>query len=166
MNAAKPLGPFQLLIAYNPRIRCDAQPDLYCQASQLCCSRCRQAFGHMTCMSDCPCVPDGAMTPLTLVQVYALTDSAASEDYKQLQHLLDQTPNASMLCLTGGFNTKMGSQAEQWGSAIGRMGPPAPITHNGMQLLSLCFSMVSLAQQTVHRLSMSDTMLKHKAAHL
>ena len=59
-----------------------------------------------------------ATTPLTIIQVYAPTDgseAAVKDDfYAQLQHQLEEVPQANMLLLMGDFNAKLGCQAEQW----------------------------------------------------
>ena len=102
-----------------------------------------------------------AITPLTIVQVYAPTDGSEADAkdafYAQLQHQLGQIPEANMLLLMGDFNAKLGCQAEQWGGAIGRLGLPARITDNGRRLLTLCME---------HSLAVVDTMFQHKTAHL
>ena len=93
--------------------------------------------------------------------MYAPTDgseAAVKDDfYAQLQHQLEEVPQANMLLLMGDFNAKLGCQAEQWGGAIGKLGLPAPITDNGRRLLTLCMG---------HSLAVADTMFQHKPVHL
>ena len=52
-----------------------------------------------------------AITPLTIVQVYAPTDGADADAkdafYAQLQHQLEQVPEANMLLLMRDFNAKL-----------------------------------------------------------
>ena len=80
-----------------------------------------------------------ALTPLTVIQVYAPTNCASPDVkdafYRQLQQQLEDVPNANLLLLMGDFNAKLGCEAQLWGGAIGRFGLPAPITDNGTRLL-------------------------------
>ena len=71
-----------------------------------------------------------ALTPLTVIQVYAPTNCASPDVkdafYQQLQQQLDEVPKANLLLLMGDFNAKLGCEAQLWGGAIGRFGLPAP----------------------------------------
>ena len=70
-----------------------------------------------------------AITPLTVVQVYAPTHAASPQVqdafYAQLQHQLEQIPKANMLLLIGDFNAKVGCQAAQWGGLHRQTWPPS-----------------------------------------
>ncbi|KAL0032723.1 hypothetical protein WJX79_005630 [Trebouxia sp. C0005] len=102
-----------------------------------------------------------ALTPLTVIQVYAPTNCATPDVkdafYQQLQQQLEEVPNANLLLLMGNFNAKLGCEAHLWGGAIGRFGLPAPITDNGTRLLHLCMA---------NNLVVTDTIFQHKPVHL
>ena len=51
---------------------------------------------------------------ITVIQVYALTGNAEEAEverfYEDLQDLLELTPKTDILCITGDWNTKVGSE--------------------------------------------------------
>ena len=97
-------------------------------------------------------------TKLTLVQVYAPTNSAPEEKddfYGMVQGVLDAVPGHDLKILLGDFNAQIGSDRTGWDDIMGSEALGTR-TDNGERLLSCC---------SVNKLKIGGSIFQHKSIH-
>jgi exonuclease III len=98
-------------------------------------------------------------TKVTIVQVYAPTNTASDEEkdefYEVLQQILDDSPEHDMKIVLGDFNAQVGKDNEGWEEAMGQQGL-GERNDNGERLLSYC---------SVNKLKVGGSLFTHKDIH-